>query len=91
MRAQKGEKEMDKATKEKVYALIQKMAPELLDRALEANDPVEAILQAWVDAREMRKQWPALEKGLIAEPKSGMVLITICEAGQPLKSILAEF
>jgi hypothetical protein len=38
-----------------VLELIAEMAPELVDRARAADDPVEAILQAWNDAMAMHR------------------------------------
>ena len=40
---------------EQMLELIRQMAPELLDRALQADNPIRAVLQAWLDARELRR------------------------------------
>jgi len=42
-----------------VLKLVSKRAPELVDRVRQATDPVEALVDAWVDARELRKSQEA--------------------------------
>ena len=41
---------------DEVRALVAERAPELADRVQAAEDPVTALLEAWVDARESRAQ-----------------------------------
>ncbi len=54
-------------TKEEVLALVQERAPELADRVNAAEEPVGALVAAWVDAQKHRADTDKAREAAIAE------------------------
>ena len=83
--------------KEEVLAQIREKAPELLDRAVEYEDPVAAILDAWVAAREMRRAAAGhpsggASQGLRAEAEEWRSLAELrCEVAEQERALLTAF
>jgi hypothetical protein len=63
----KAEKEVARDVKDEVLSKVRQRAPELTERVEEAEDAIEALLDAWVEAREMRNQQEANLRAQVAK------------------------
>lgn len=81
-RQERDEKREVEMTKEEIRALVEQKAPELMQRLAEAENPVEALLEAWADARQMRGEQEERTRARIAE------LEALAELGRDYRTAL---
>lgn len=66
------QEEVTEMTKEEVLALVQERAPELAQRVTEAEEPVGALVDAWLDALKSRADSDKLRDAAMAELQERM-------------------